>query len=354
MRIVKRAHIGPWRAYLRSLALHPAGTHLAGGFGDGTIQLWSSITGRLLGTMAHVAEYASITDLAFSPDGTLLASASGDASIRLWDVATQREVLRLTQQRPDDDDDQEAWEQWDGFLPLSIQFSPDGAVLASGQQGGEAIKLWNVQSGSEYGVLAGHTAMLTALPYPQLAPAEERAQLLRPGHVIALAFTEDGQTLLSASHDNTIGVWNLATFQGKRIASPHTYHIDALAIHPSQEYVVSGGSVLTDIGERVQPAAVIHRWSLPDVQCSSSLTLSLPYVGDVRFTPDGMHLLGIDARGHIFWWDTTTWVRSGNVKSTAPFVTGLLVSPDGKHLWSGGYWTSRLRSQIDVWEIVEM
>jgi WD40 repeat protein len=303
--------------------------------------------------MAHVAEYAQITDLAFSPDGMLLASASDDASIRLWDVATQREVLRLTQQRPADDDSQDAWEQWDGFLPLSIQFSPDGALLASGQIGGGAIKLWNVYSGREYGVLAGHPVMRKALPYPHLVPAEERDHIPRPGHIVALAFTQDGQTLLSASHDNTIGVWDLATFQGKRIASPHTYQIDALALHPSHQYVMSGGSILTGIGERIQPAAVIHRWCLPDVQYSSSLTLSLPYVEDARFTPDGTFLFGIDARGHIFWWDTTTWVRRGNVKSTAPFVTGLLVSPDGKYLWSGGYWTTPLRSQIDIWKIVE-
>lgn len=300
MRIVKRAHIGPWREYLRSLALHPAGTHLAGGFGDGSIQLWSSITGHQLGTMTHVAEYAQIIDLAFSPDGTLLASASDDASIRLWDVATQQEVRRLAQQRPDNDDSQDAWEQWDGFLPLSIQFSPDGALLASGQLGGGEIKLWNIHSGREHAVLAGHPMMLKALPYPQLTPPEERDQIPRPGHVVALVFTQDGQTLLSASHDNTIGVWDLTTFQGKRIGSPHTYLIDALAIHPTQQYVVSGGSVLTGIGEPIQPAAVIHRWRLPGVQYSNNLTLSLPYVADVRFTPDGKFLLGIDARDRSF------------------------------------------------------
>lgn len=82
-----------------------------------------------------------VLSLAFSPEGGLLASGSEDGTVQFLDVADGRVVRRLAGHT--------------GGV-LSVAFSPDGALLASGSADG-TIRLWSVEDG-------GHLA--TFLPTP--------------------------------------------------------------------------------------------------------------------------------------------------------------------------------------------
>ena len=66
--------------------------------------------------------------MSFSPDGSTLASTSEDGIVRLWNVVSHREkgVLR-------------------GHIEVAtaVSFSPDGSILASGSGDG-AILLWDL------------------------------------------------------------------------------------------------------------------------------------------------------------------------------------------------------------------
>src|SRR5262249_37820684 len=109
------------------------GTMRADRFGD---PLPAGALARL-GTV-RLRQGAPVDCLAFSPDSKVLAPGGyfhggEDRSIYLWDVATGKELCRLVGHE---------------HSVTSVDFSPDGKVLASGGEDG-TIRLWDVTAGKE-------------------------------------------------------------------------------------------------------------------------------------------------------------------------------------------------------------
>jgi WD40 repeat protein len=141
---------------VRSVAFSPDGRLLASGSWDDTIKLWDVATGSLVRSLSGHTDW--VMSVAFSPDGRLLASGSWDDTIKLWDVATGSLVRSLSGHT--------------GAVN-SVAFSPDGRLLASGSCGkaeglycvqGE-IKLWEVASGREVRSLSGHTSWVMSVAF---------------------------------------------------------------------------------------------------------------------------------------------------------------------------------------------
>jgi len=110
------------------VAFHPAGNILATGTNEiGAIILWDLGTFEKITTLQGHSQ--TILSLAFSPDGQILASGSEDNTIKLWDVANSRELLTLDAHAND---------------VASVAFSADGSSLASGSSD-QTIRLWNIR-----------------------------------------------------------------------------------------------------------------------------------------------------------------------------------------------------------------
>jgi len=148
--------------------------------------------------------------IAISPDGTLLAVETTDA-VDIW--RTKEGTLKTTLSTNEQ-------------VITALAFSPDGQILAIGDQTGE-IALWDVTTSVKRLSLSGHEAKILSLAFSTkdalLASAcqEARLRLWRTTdgmmlddfeqekpYTQGLAFSPDGQWLASVSRNGDIALWS--------------------------------------------------------------------------------------------------------------------------------------------------
>ena len=187
-------------------------------------------SGRLV---AQVPVGATLADGALSSDGRRLAVASG-RSVIVRDVALHREVLRLRAQ----------------FPLVHVAFARDGRIAAGDTNGGASI--WSAEG------------------------RLDRTLRVRGARTTSVAFSPDGDRLVTASADRLARVWDARS--GRLLATLHG-HRDALT---SARFSPDGAEIVT--------ASVDHDARLWDAVSGRLLRVlrgHFAVVSDAEFSPDG-------------------------------------------------------------------
>ncbi len=198
---------------VRKVVFSPDGQTLASASDDG-LRLWSVTTGRQLSLLPGPSPFARVC--AFSPDGRWLAGVYLDQTICLWAMDAQagyplRHTLRAHTR-----------------IVESLLFSPDSRTLFSSGWDNQLCR-WDVPSGALQTTWSTPTVYMDLVIHPdgQWVAAGGRDHLIRlldtvtgqvssawSGHshaIEALDFTRDGRLLASASHDNSIRLWDVSS-----------------------------------------------------------------------------------------------------------------------------------------------
>ena len=194
---------------------------------------------------------------------------------------------------------------------LSVAFSPDGKLLATGDSNGE-IHLCQVANGQQIVICKGHT-----------------------NWVVSLAFTPDGSVLASGSTDYTVRLWDVSTGQCLQTLWKHDSDVWSVAFSPDGDLLASGSDDQT-----------IRLWSVKTNECLRILRGHTNWVLSVAFSPDGLTLVSGSDDHAIRLWNISTGECLKIFQGHLDGIRSIALSSDGQTLASGSE-----DHKIKLWDV---
>jgi WD40 repeat protein len=155
------------------------------------------------------------------------------------------------------------------------------------------------------------------------------------GGVTSVAFSADGKRIVSGGDDKTIRVWDTTSGQQILVLKGHTKSVTSVAFSADRKRIVSGGDDKT-----------IRVWDTTSGQQILILKGHNERVNMVAFSPDGKQIVSVSWDRYLKLWDATSgqetlsvWLYSVPVASA--------ISPDGKRVVGGG----GDNSVLTVWDV---
>jgi len=280
--------------WIRSLAFNPDGQAIVSGSNDETARLWDVKTGQLIHMLRGHEE--RVKSVGISPDGRIIASASANSIIKLWSLQTGKQqcTIKTSDNR--------------ATVLNAIVISPRENIMASASASIQGtVKLWDLESGKRKYAAAAHDSS-----------------------ILALAFSPDGQVLVSGSKSSNIKVWGSGGNSKKPlyvIEDAHLSEVLSLAVSPDGQTLVSGGADRT-----------IKLWDL------ATGTKKQPHilyghagrVWCVAISRDGTKITSASADYTVKVWDLATGKLLQTLTGHLGEVRAVAFSPDGSLIASGG------------------
>jgi WD40 repeat protein len=250
----------------------------------------------------------------------------------------------------------------------TIAISPQLPLVATGSED-QTIRLWNINTGAEIGILTGHQKSVETIAFHphqsgrlfsgdrsgqiklwQVDPAEELISIdSQQDKVNCLAISPDGKLIISGGSDKTIKIWYFGLSDERSIdylatLKAHQLAVNGIAFNPI-EGEVKFASVSSD--RRVM------LWGIESKTPLSILSNHTQSVKTLAFSPDGKFLATAGDDGLIQLWDLDNRKLARTISAHRWTISSLSFLADGVTLISASwdenvkFWNVKSGEEID-------
>ena len=309
---------------VKSLALSPNGKYLVTGSEDGTARLWDTLGGTQVGRIYH---HDRIHGIALQPVqiGHMLAVTGGDGWIQLslLEEQTLRFVTRCYHEK----------------RVHALAFHPTGKVMASASED-HTVRIWDTSTGASRSVMpyqapvyavafshdgsylayGGGTGHICVYDYEQSTLI---ATLVHPTPVTMVSFGSERHIIVVGSQDEIVRVWDLHnSCEEPKAQVKHACRITAVACSNDGQWIASASE---------DGVVCLGRWVSGDLQTQPLFDEKVSAINALAFSPDGSYLATTNHEGATMIWETSSATLFSHFSQTHA-ASDVSFSADGRQV----------------------
>ena len=349
---------------VQAIAVAPNSRYIVSAGKDRSLRLWDLEAGKPPTTRKE-AHDSTIYDVAISPDGKYLASVGNDAVLRIWEISESDDGKAKLIKGPR----YEFKKEHTGSIN-AVDFDPNDSQRLVSAGDDKTLRLWNVETGKQIvEIKDAHYNSIQAVAFSRDGNAlvsgsvdntikvwkvgntsiDARQGLSKMAHndaVFSVAFNSRGDRIVSGSADRSVRIWDADN--GEAVGDPLKGHGGKVyaAIFSTDDTIVSTGSDRTIRFWDVETGRAIS--TIPEAH--SGLIWDLALIGN------NQQLISSGSDKALRVWDIANDRPLGQPRMSPhqKDILAIAVSPDGKYVVSAGedrklsLWD--IQTQSFIWE----